>query len=81
MIISKFLESKEFTATEKLLVMSLLHLYNKRPFRLSLRDAQQLVDTSYVTAQKSLKHLTDKKILSSKLERDNKPTEYAILLE
>lgn len=81
MTLTEFLQSIDFTATEKLLVVVLLHLHNNQPFRMSLKEAQVLVGTSYVTAQKSLKHLTEEKVLSCCLKRDNKPAEYVILLE
>jgi hypothetical protein len=81
MILTEFIQSSEFTSTEKLIIVYMLHKNNSEEFEISLKDMQPLIGISYVTAQKSLKNLTEKKVLSASLVRNNTPTKYVILLD
>lgn len=80
MNITEFVQSTDFTATEKLIIVYMLYK-NNRNFSSSLRELQELIGVSYVTAQKSLKNLANKGIVLSFSKRDNSPTYYAILLD
>lgn len=79
MTLTEFVQSDDFTSTEKLIITYML-LNNNRNFSLSLKELQLVFNLSYLTAQKSMKNLTNSKILSASLVRDNSPTKYVILL-
>lgn len=80
MTLTEFVQSIDFTSTEKLIITYML-CNNNRNFSYSLAELQVIFGISYLTAQKSMKNLTKQQIVSAELIRDNSPTSYAILLD
>ena len=80
MTLTEFVQSLDFTSTEKLIVTYMLR-NNNTTFSYSLVNLQSIFGISYVTAQKSMKNLTNKKILCASITRDNSPTSYVIVLD